>query len=114
MDSTFICGCGCNLEFYNSNSGFDIYVIDKTLNKINLLISENKMVSNNKWRDFIPNNIGKDDKWWSDSQMILQTFDEFIKFVTKHKDEHIVYQHLFNCYSKYNYTNTKLSYEYIY
>ena len=104
--NTYICECGCNVEFDSYSLGWDIYFIGTDGTTLNYIFTESRMV-NDSWNNYI--DMDKFTTWgdlWS-----------FITECQKKQTSNIML-HLYNQYKDtlqfYVPINAKLSLEYIY
>lgn len=59
MSDTFVCGCGCNIEFIKFSMGCDIYFFHNGA-QVNKIFSESQMV-NDSWCNYI--NVDEFSNW---------------------------------------------------
>jgi hypothetical protein len=110
---TYICNCGCNIEFVTNSAGMDIYVITEK-DELKIIISESEMANGDLWRNYIP--FVKKTGWYTPEDIPLQTFSQLMEYINERIDSHIIYEHLRNKYNSFyeKLKDCKLSWEYVY
>lgn len=88
---TYICGCGCNIEFQPYLLGWEMHLIyDGTngTNGTNKLFIEHKMV-NNSWYNYVDTDVFK-------------TWNDLWNYIKNNKNTNNVMLHLYNQYKNFN------------
>ena len=99
-NNTYICDCGCNIEFNCNSLGIEIHFINNN-NPINKILSVSK-IKNASWNTYL--DIDNFDTW-----------GELWNYIQSQRNETNAMQHLYNRYQNMVVPhNAKLSLEYIF